>query len=85
MTNYESAREQVVAAISRHADHSIEQGMLAMGTDAAIEISLIDHLARLVERNISIPEETTMLLMGLLVVFEMRRRENQVDGGETRQ
>lgn len=85
MSNFETARKQVVDVIHQHVDYSIEQGMGAMGTDAALEASMIDHLARLVERNVSIPEETMMLLMGLLVVFEMRRRENQADGGETRQ
>lgn len=85
MTSPSSARDQVLVAINRHVEYAIKRGQTATDTNAAIEESLINHLASLVERNVSIPEETAMIILGLLVVFELRRRESEVDLGATRQ
>lgn len=64
--------EEILAAVKRHADYTLSQGYSAMHTDEALEKSIMKDMTTHGE---DLPESTQLLLLSLLVVFEVRRRE----------
>jgi len=63
-------REEFMAQINQQIDQAIADGMTANGTDEFLEQTIIDEL-----ENVQMPETTGNILVGLLVVFGMRRRQ----------
>jgi hypothetical protein len=63
-------REEFMQEIDQRVDEAIAAGMLASGTDELIEESILDEL-----ETTQMPKSTGAILVGLLVIFGMRRRE----------
>lgn len=62
-------RAEFMEQINKQVDTAIADGMVAHGTDEFIEQSILDVL-----ETTQLPENTSSLLCGLLVVFCMRRK-----------
>lgn len=63
-------RDEFMIEIDQQVDQAIASGMVAHGTDEFIEQSILDVL-----ETTQLPDNTSSLLCGLLVVIEMRRRQ----------
>lgn len=70
--------QDIRASVSRQADGLVKEGMSAMHTDEWIEKSIIENW---IKHGDAIPEEVQMMMLMLLTVFELRRRESQAFGG----
>lgn len=66
-------RDELIAEVNKHADYSIKEGMAASPTDEVFSASILNELVEVGEK---LPERTQVMLLGLLVVFEMRRRDD---------
>jgi predicted phage-related endonuclease len=62
-------RAEFMGHINHQVDTAIADGMTANGTDEFLEDAILDEL-----ENVQMPETTGNILVGLLVVFGMRRR-----------
>lgn len=63
-------RDEFMAQINQQVDQAMADGMSANGTDEFIEQQILDEL-----ETTALPESTSTILVGLLVVFGIRRRE----------
>lgn len=63
-------REEFMEQINHLVDQAIADGMCATGTDEYLENSILDEL-----ETTPLPETTSTLLIALLTVFGVRRRE----------
>lgn len=77
--------QHVIATISLWADHVIEQGYRPNASDDDVEKTIIDHVAKLEKDGTDLPEETRLILLGLLLNFELKRRERQAGQNAVRQ
>ena len=65
------------ASVNRQVDDLVKEGMSAMHTDEWIEKSIIENWLKYGD---AIPAEVQMMMLMLLTVFELRRRESQTFG-----
>jgi predicted phage-related endonuclease len=63
-------REGFMSQINQQVDQALNDGMSAVGTDEFLEETILNEL----EHN-QLPESTSSVLVSLLVVFGMRRRQ----------
>lgn len=67
-------KTEFIDQINQQVDRAIADGYSAHGTDEFLEQSILDELG-----NTQLPESTSALLAGLLVVFGIRRRQFLAD------
>lgn len=65
-------REEFMSQITQQVEQALAAGLSAVGTDEFIEESILTELE---DPHAHLPESTIHMLLGLLVVFGMRRRE----------
>jgi hypothetical protein len=63
-------REEFMDQINQQIDQAMADGMSAMGTEEFIEATILDEL-----ETTQLPESTSSILVSLLVIFGMRRRQ----------
>ncbi|AEJ03088.1 hypothetical protein Nit79A3_3364 [Nitrosomonas sp. Is79A3] len=67
-------RNELIAEINKHADYLIKEDLLVSPNDEAFSVSILNELVEVGEK---LPESTLLILFGLLVVFEIRHRNEK--------